>query len=187
RRLVMIGVGALLAMVGGGLFGLGAVVPGLAVAGIGGGLLLSGLMLRSAALKTSIAPLSSLQQEVSRLKSESDSWTSMQDHARERLRSLGLPDDAAKLRETSEAVAIAERNRIDIQRWRARQAELAKKQFDAVSAFWVSLGHKDNKPADADLAAEMQRYRDDCRRRWVAAHQAGRRKELEEQLRIRRQ
>src|SRR5262249_59776417 len=47
--------------------------------------------------------------------------------------------------------------------------------------------HKDNKPADADLAAEMQRYRDDCRRRWVAAHQAGRRKELEEQLRIRRQ
>src|SRR5262249_25124091 len=170
---------------GGGLLGFGVAAAGLVVAGIGGVFLLSGLLIRSTALRAATAQLASLEQEVNRLKSDADAWAAMQDHAGERLRILGLPDDAARLRETAEAVAIAERNRVDIQRWRTRRSELAEKQFTAAAAFWSSLGSTGNHPPDADVAAEVQRYRDDCRRRWVAAHQAGRRKELEEQLRIR--
>src|SRR5262249_57530153 len=122
---------------GGGLLGFGVAAAGLVVAGIGGVFLLSGLLIRSTALRAATAQLASLEQEVNRLKSDADAWAAMQDHARERLRILGLPDDAARLREAAEAVAIAERNKIDIERWRTRSADLARQQAAAAAAFWA--------------------------------------------------
>jgi hypothetical protein len=184
-RLVLIAVGGLLAMIGAGLLGAGVIAPAVAVSLVGAVFLILAILYRSSSLKQATSGLASLQQEINRLKSEADSWASMQEQARSRLKVLGFTDDPAKVREIAEAVAIAERNRIDIQRWRTRRTELAKKQLAAVAEFWASFGSRSEAPPDADLQTEVQRYRDDCRRRWVAAHQAGRRKELEEQLRIR--
>ena len=185
RRFFLIVFGGLFAVLGAGLFGAGVLPAALGSGAIGALFLLIAVMLPTGALKQTTAQLASLEQEIGRLKSEADSWTAVQDQARARLRVLGLTDDPAKLREIADAVAIAERNRVDIQRWRTRRNELAKQQSAAASAFWASLGMTGNNPRQADLAAEVHRYRDDCRRRWVAAHQANRRKELEEQLRIR--
>jgi hypothetical protein len=185
RRLFLVLLGGLFAVLGAGLFGAGVLPAALGSGTVGALLLLIAVILPSGSLKRATGQLASLEQEIVRLRSEADSWTSVQDQARARLKVLGLTEDGAKLREIAEAVAISERNRVDIQRWRTRRSELAKQQFAAAAAVWASLGSTRNNPDKADLAGEVQRYRDDCRRRWVAAHQANRRKELEEQLRIR--
>jgi hypothetical protein len=184
-RLVLIAIGGILAMIGAGLLGAGVIVPAVVASLVAAVFLAFAVLLRSSALRQATAGLFSLQQEINRVKSDADYWAAAQEQARGRLRILRFPEDPARLREIAESVAIAERNRVDIQRWRTRRAELAKKRFSAVGNFWASFGSRVNNPPDADLAVEIRRYRDDCRRRWVAAHQAGRRKELEEQLRIR--
>ena len=128
-----------------------------------------------------------LEERLRKVEYETEYWKGQKEDALRRLEGLGLIPDPLALGRLAESIEMADRNKSEIEAWEAKRRELKDREQKASSRFWDLL--KERGVTASNLSAEegMQRYRDDCRKRWVLAQQSDRRKEVEEQLRIREQ
>ncbi|HLY35505.1 MAG TPA: AAA family ATPase [Candidatus Limnocylindria bacterium] len=101
-------------------------------------------------------------------------------------RAAGLPLDPSELDELADRAVVAERDHAELERWRARHAELASRRAAAAAALRDALVGR-GIPVDTDVRLAWDAYRADCERRGRQAGEAMRRQSLERELVARRQ
>jgi len=101
-------------------------------------------------------------------------------------RAAGLPVDPNELDELADRAIVAERDHAELERWRARHAELASREGAAVAGLRGALVGR-GIPVDNDVRPAWEAYREDCERRRRQAGEAMRRQSLERELVARRQ
>lgn len=162
-------------------------IPGVAAAVIGAALIvLSFTSHEPERLKGLAEEMARAEDDVRRREYEIEYWLKNRNEAVAHAQKLGLDPDTSALTALADKLDSSERVSAEIESWQSAHFEIAEQAAAAQERFWevLSTHHKTDL---ADVTEALQQYRDACVRRSRVLVDIERRKQLQEQLRIREQ